>query len=70
MLPPDTIQQKALHYLYSQLRKARISMGQAEGKQNNADEIANLQNKIDVLEWLAGIAMKEDAEDDLPRKEG
>ena len=60
---PDTIQQRSLHYLYQQLRKARIAMGHAERKQNNADEIANLQNKIDVMEWTIGVVTKEDCED-------
>lgn len=56
---PDTIQTKALHYLYSQIRKARIDLGHAD-KRNNAEEMANLQTKIDVLEWLAGLAIKEE----------
>lgn len=59
---PDTIQTKALHYLYSQIRKARIALGHAD-KRNNAEEMANLQTKIDVLEWLAGLAIKEDCKD-------
>lgn len=54
---PDTIQQRALHYLYGQLRKARIAFGRAERKQDNAEEIVHLQEKIDVLEWLAGVAL-------------
>jgi hypothetical protein len=54
---PDTIQQRALHYLYGQLRKARIAFGYAERKQNSAEEIVHLQEKIDVLEWLAGVAL-------------
>ena len=61
---PDTIQQRALHYLYGQLRKARIAMGQAEDKPNSADEIAHLQSKIDVLEWTIGVVIKEDCEDE------
>lgn len=59
----DTIQTKALHYLYSQIRKARIALGNAD-KRNNAEEMANLQTKIDVLEWLAGLAIKEDFNDE------
>lgn len=58
MTMSDTIQHKSLYYLYSQLRKARIALGHAE-KRNNTEEIANLQAKIEVLEWLTGIAIKE-----------
>ena len=54
----NTIQQRSLHYLYGQLRKARIAMGHAEEK-GNALEIANLKNKIDVLEWVTGVVLKE-----------
>ena len=57
---PDTIQQRSLYYLYGQLRKARIAYGQAEDKPNNTDELANLKNKIDVLEWVIGVVIKED----------
>lgn len=32
-------------------------MGQAEDKPNSAEELANLQDKIEVLEWLAGVAL-------------
>lgn len=50
----------ALKYLYRQLKKARFSLGEAESKQNvDVDEIANLKIKIDVLEWLSGVAIKE-----------
>ena len=64
MIMPDTIQQRALHYLYGQLRKARIAFGHAENKPNNAEELTNLQGKIEVLEWLTGVVIKEDCEDD------
>ena len=61
---PDTIRQRSLHYLYGQLRKARIAMGHAEDKPNSADELANLQTKIDVLEWVIGVVIKEDENND------
>lgn len=59
---PDTIKQRSLYYLYGQLRKDRIAYGHAEDKPNNAEELANLQNKIDVLEWTIGVVIKEDVE--------
>ena len=65
---PDAIKQRSLHYLYGQLRKARIAMGQAEDKPNSTNEIANLQNKIEMLEWIIGVVIKEDDEDGCPGK--
>lgn len=60
----DTIQNRAMHYLYKEIKKARISICNAENKPNRAQEIANLQNKIEVLEWLADVALKEDCKDE------
>lgn len=54
----NNIPECALQYLYKQLKKARIDIGRAEYK-GVAEEIANLQTKIEVLEWLASIAVKE-----------
>lgn len=60
MQQPDTIQMKALQYLYKKLKHARISLGRAEEKPNaTAEEIARLQNKIEILEWLSAIVLKE-----------
>lgn len=56
----DTQQAKALHLLYSQLKKARIDLGHAERRQNNWDERENLARKIDTLEWIIGVVTKED----------
>lgn len=50
--------ERALNYLYKQLKKARIALSRAEVK-GVADEIAHLQMKIDVLEWLTAVAVKE-----------
>ena len=57
----DPQQAKALHLLYSQLRKARIDLGHAERRQNNWDERENLAQKIATLEWITGVVLKEDA---------
>lgn len=56
----DTQQAKALHLLYSQLRKTRIDLGHAESRQRNWDEQENLKQKIDTLEWIIGVVTKED----------
>jgi hypothetical protein len=46
----DKKQLDALHFLYDQARKAKISLGRAEEKQNNQQERDNLQKKIDAIE--------------------
>ena len=42
-------------YLYKSLKKARFRLWRAEEKQNSTEEITNLKNKIEVLEWLADV---------------
>lgn len=64
---PDAIKQRSLRYLYGQLKHARISLGHAEARKN-AEEIANLQNKIEVLEWVIGVVIKEDADMKTPEE--
>jgi hypothetical protein len=59
---PDSIKQRSLRYLYGKLKHARISLGHAEVRKNTV-EIANLQEKITVLDWIIGVVIKEDAED-------
>lgn len=54
---PDTIEMRAMKYLYKKLKHARIALGKAEGKPHAAEEIAGLQNKIEVLEWLTDVAL-------------
>lgn len=58
-MKPDAIKQRSLHYLRGQLKHARISLGHAETRKN-AEEIANLRNKIEVLEWVIGVVNKEE----------
>lgn len=59
MQQPNTIQEKALFYLYKKLKLARVSLGRAEQKNGAEREIESLKNKIDVLEWLSAVALKE-----------
>ena len=46
----DKKQLDALHFLYSQARKAKIALGHAEEKKNNQQERDNLQKKIEAIE--------------------
>ena len=55
----DVIRQKSLFYLAKELRKTRIALGHAD-QRHNAEEMANLQTKIEVLEWVMGVVIKED----------
>ena len=53
------MEQKALEWLYSQLRKKRIALGQAERKPNcNEDELKNIQTAIEVIEWITEMIMR------------
>lgn len=54
----------ALKWLYGQLRKRRIALGQAEKKPNvDAVEVENLQSAIDVIEWLIGVVLERSSEE-------
>lgn len=59
---PNTMREKALFYLYKKLKLARVSLGKAEHKKGAEREIENIKRKIEVLEWLTEIALKEDCE--------
>lgn len=50
-----TTQEKALSFLYGELRKAKIALGRAEGKPNvQREEIESLQSKIEAIDWILG----------------
>lgn len=55
-----TPQEKALSFLYGELRKAKIALGRAEGKPNSREERESLQGKIEAIDWLIPLAIKED----------
>ena len=47
--------EKALNWLYGQLRRKRISLGKAEDKPNvDALELESLQSSIEIIEWIIG----------------
>lgn len=57
--------EEALRFLYKHLKKAKIALGQAENRPGvTAEELANLQKKIDVIDWIVPLVItaKEDAE--------
>lgn len=54
----------ALKWLYGQLRRKRIALGQAEKKPNvDAVEVESLQSAIDVIEWLIGVVLERSSEE-------
>lgn len=58
-----TMWERALDYLYYELKKARIALGHAEWKPNvNHQELDDLRGKLDILEYLCGLVIKEDVE--------
>lgn len=60
LIPYDNRQQRmALAYLYRELKKAKRTLAYVEYKSRSEEELRNLQNKIDSLEWLIAIAIKE-----------
>lgn len=49
----------ALNWLYTELKRARISLGRAEYKPGETEvEKASLRAKMDMLEWVAAIVLK------------
>ena len=49
----------ALKWLYGQLREKRRSIGRAEKKPNvDAVEIENLQESIEIIEWIIGKVLE------------
>jgi len=58
------MREKALHWLYREIKRARNHLGYAECRHGvTTEELNALQNKIDVLEYLTELVTKEDAED-------
>ena len=53
------MREKALKWLYSELKAAKIALGRAEGRTgDNTLEIGNLNAKIDAIDWLIPLAIK------------
>lgn len=53
----------ALKWLYKELKRTRVALGHAEWKPNvNHQELDELRGRIDILEYLCGLVIKEDVE--------
>lgn len=55
--------ESALEFLYRELKRAKIALGQDETRPGvTVEELANLQKKIDVIDWIVPlvIAAKEE----------
>lgn len=51
----------ALAYLYKKLKKARIALAFAESKPGATQkELDSIQHKIDMLEWIIPVVLKEE----------
>ena len=61
---PNDIAQRSLEYLYKELRRKRISWAQAEIRNADSRELDNLRGQIEIIEWLAGLTLKEVGKDD------
>lgn len=59
-----TKNEDALHFLYKQLREAKIAYGRAENRPGvKREELDNLLRKINVLDWMIPLVMN--AEDEM-----
>lgn len=53
-----TMRDRALEWVEKQIRKTRISIGQAEKKPNvSADEVSGLYERLEVLEWISQLVL-------------
>lgn len=60
LIPYDNRQQRlALAYLYKELKRAKRTLAYVEYRSRSEEELRNLQNKIDSLDWLIALAIKE-----------
>ena len=59
MIENDTMMNRAYTYLNRRLKKARVSLAKAEEKPNGAQEMRDIQNKIEILEYLQGLVVRE-----------
>ena len=48
---------RALRLVERQIRKTRISIGQAEQKPNAYDEVDSLYDRLEVLEWISQLVL-------------
>lgn len=59
-----TLRENALSFLYRELRDAKIALGRAEGRPGvTREELENLQKRIDAIDWMIPIVIREDGTD-------
>lgn len=56
----DSIGYRALVWLNREQKRAKRDLWYAEQRNATQEELCNLNNKMDVLDWLIGLAIKED----------
>lgn len=59
-----SIKERALVYLCKELRNKKLALYNAGERNATQVEVENLQNKLEVLDWLLGVAIKEDDSDE------
>lgn len=58
------MRQKALEWLYRELKKAKIALGNAESRPGvTREELDNLQRKIAVIDWMIPLVIKAQEEE-------
>lgn len=57
------MRQQALEWLYKQLRKKRQALGTADKRPGcTAEELANLQRHIEIIEYICGVVLAKEEE--------
>lgn len=56
----EDVKNYAIDMLYKSLKALKIALGYAEKRGAKHDEIDNLRKKIEAVDWLIGLAIKED----------
>ena len=55
-----SINYRSIVWLTREQKKAKIDLWEAKERKALQQDIANLENKLDVLDYLVGLAIKED----------
>lgn len=56
----ESIQHRSLVWLCRELKRAKMALWNAVERNAPQQDIENLKNKVEVLDWLIGLAIKED----------
>ena len=52
-----TDKQKALEWLYKQLKRKRIALSRAEGRSNAEHEVRDIKETIDIIEDIIAVVL-------------